>query len=86
MSTDLSKPKWTLSHKLWCYTRISGPEKSRNNTHKKKTIVFFYVCWYSQLAAYTSLAFGATRLMIKRQSLHDSQYKLFVAAFSKYGG
>ena len=48
-----------LSHKLRCYTRISGPEKSRNNTWKN--IVFFHVCWYSQSAAYTSLAFGATR-------------------------
>ena len=24
-----------LSHKLWYYTRISGPEKSRNNTREK---------------------------------------------------
>ena len=26
-----------------------------------KIIIFFHVCWYSQSAAYTSLAFGATR-------------------------
>ena len=49
-----------LSHKLRCYTGISGPEKSRNNTREKK-IVFFHVFWYSQSAAYTSLAFSATR-------------------------
>ena len=48
-----------LSHKLRCYTRISGPEKSRNNTWKN--IVFFHVCWYGQSTAFTSLAFGATR-------------------------
>ena len=24
-----------LSHKLWCYTRISGPEKSGNNMREK---------------------------------------------------
>ena len=46
--------------KLQCYTRISGPEKSRNN--KRESISYFiHVCWYSQSAAYTSLAFGATR-------------------------
>ena len=29
--------------------------------HTWKNIVFFHVCWYSQSAADTSLAFGATR-------------------------
>ena len=29
--------------------------------HMWKNIVFFHVCWYSQSAAGTSLAFGATR-------------------------
>ena len=32
-----------LSHKLRCYTGISGPEKSRNDT-REKNIVFFHVC------------------------------------------
>ena len=32
-----------LSHKLQCYTGISGPEHSRNNT-REKYIVFFHVC------------------------------------------
>ena len=49
-----------LSHKLRCYTAISGPEKSRNNT-REKNIVFSHVCRYSQSAADTSLAFGVTR-------------------------
>ena len=31
-----------LSRKLWCYTRISDPEKSHNNTHEK--ISFFFKC------------------------------------------
>ena len=36
------------------------PHKSRNNT-REKNFVFFHVCWYSQPAADTSPAFGATR-------------------------
>ena len=28
----------------------------------------------------------SVRLINERQSLHDSQYKLFVGAFSNYGG
>ena len=31
-----------LSHKLRCYTRISGPEKSCNNTREK--ISYFFTC------------------------------------------
>ena len=49
-----------LSHKLRCYTGISGLEESRNNT-REKISYFFHVCWYSQSATDTSLAFGATR-------------------------
>ena len=52
--------KHNLSHKLRCYTEISGPGKSRNNT-REKISYFFHVCWYSQSAADTSLAFGALR-------------------------
>ena len=40
---------------------ISSPEKSRKNTREKISFFFFYVCWYSQSAAYTSFAFGASR-------------------------
>ena len=31
-----------FSHKLWCYTGISGPEKSRSNTREK--ISYFITC------------------------------------------
>ena len=65
-----SNPYIYLSHKLRCYTRISG------------------VCWYSQSASLhvTRLWRHFITLMNKRQSLHDSQYKFFVGAFSNYGG
>ena len=35
--------KHNLSHKLRCYTEISGPGKSRNNT-REKISYFFHVC------------------------------------------
>ena len=45
------------------------------------------MCWYSQSAAdVTRLWHHSVRLMNERQSFHDSQYKLFVGAFSNYGG
>ena len=34
--------KHNLSYKLRCYTGISGPEKSRNNTREK--ISYFFTC------------------------------------------
>ena len=49
-----------LSHKLRCYTRISGPEKSRNNTREKMSYFFTCVDIANQLHD-TSLAFGATQ-------------------------
>ena len=52
--------KHNLSHKLRCYTEISGPGKSRSNT-REKISYFFYVSWYSHSAADTSHAFGALR-------------------------
>ena len=46
----------TLSYKLRCYTRISSPEKSPNNTREK--IRYLFTCvWHRQSAADTSLAF-----------------------------
>ena len=36
-----------LSHKLRCYTEISGPEKNRNNTREK--ILYFSTCVDNQL-------------------------------------
>ena len=50
----------TLSYKLRCYTRISSPEKSLNNTREK--IRYLFTCvWHRQSAADMSLAFRATR-------------------------
>ena len=70
-----------LSHKVWCYTRISGPEKTRNNTSEKISYLFTCVDIANQL-----LTRHTVRLMNERQSLHHSQYKLFVGVFSNYGG
>ena len=41
-SLDLAEKEKLLSHKLRCYTRISRPEKSRNNTREK--ISYFFTC------------------------------------------
>ena len=41
-NTTLIKGERKLSHKLRCYTGISGPEKSRNNTREK--ISYFFTC------------------------------------------
>ena len=38
-----------LSHKVWCYTRISGPEKTRNNTSAKISYLFTCVDIANQL-------------------------------------
>ena len=83
----LVTPHVFLSRKLRCCTRISGLKKSRNNT-REKNIVFFHVCWYTQLAAYTSLAFGAIRSgwWMNSKVFTILNYKLFVGAFSNYGG
>ena len=44
--------------KLSFITWTSGPEKSHNSTREK---IFLHVCWYTQSAADTLLAFCATR-------------------------
>ena len=36
-----------LSHKLRCYTGISGPEKSRNNTREKMSYFSFLFFFFS---------------------------------------
>ena len=77
---------------LRCYTGISGPEKSRNNTREK--ISYFFTCVdiaNQLLTRHSPLAplgqvIVMVRLMNERQSIHDSQYKFFVGAFSNYGG
>ena len=75
-----------LSRKLRCYTRISDPEKSHKNTHEKisfflSVLILPISCWHV-----TRLWHYSFRLMNERQSLHDSQYKLYVGASSNYGG
>ena len=66
---------------LRCYTGITGPEKSGNNTRERISYFFMCVDIANQLLTRHSL-----RLMNERQSIHDSQYKFFVGAFSNYGG
>ena len=78
-----------LSHKLRCYRGISGPEKSRNNTREKISSFFTCVGIANQLltlAWLTRLWRHAVKLINDWQRLHHSQYKLFVGAFSNYGG
>ena len=74
-----------LLHKLRCYTGISGSEKSRNNTREKISYFFTSVDIANQLLTRHRLWRHSVRLINERQSLHDSQYKLFVGAFSNYG-
>ena len=54
MSEPLSE-KHALSHKLLCFTGISGPEKSRNNTREKISYFFTFVDIANQLVTRHSL-------------------------------
>ena len=54
-------------------------------THVKKYCILNIVKPISCLHV-TRLWRHSVRLMNERQSLHDSQYKLLVGAFSNYGG
>ena len=74
-----------LSHKLRCYTRISGPEKSCNNTREKMSYFLTCVDIANQLLIRHS-PLAPLGQVDERQSPHDSQYKLFVGAFANYGG
>ena len=65
--SDSIGKKTILSYKLRCYTRISSPEKSRNNIREK--IRYFLRVWYRQSASDTSLAFRADHD-------HDSEMEL----------
>ena len=56
-------------------------------THVKKYDIFSRVLIYPISCLHvTRLWCHSVRLMNERQSLHDSKYKLFVGAFSNYGG
>ena len=54
-------------------------------THVKKYCIFSCVDIANQLHV-SCLWHHLVRLMNEWQSLHDSQYKLFVGVFSNYGG
>ena len=68
-----------LSHKLRCYRRISGPEKSRSNTREK--ISYFFTCVDIANQLLTS---HSVRLMNEQKSLHDSQYKVVIRYFLRF--
>ena len=70
-----------FSHKLRCYTGISGPEKSRNNTREKTSYFFTCVDIANQLLIRYSLWRHSVRLMNERQSPHDSQHKVVCRNF-----
>ena len=68
LGTSLHFPPWCPSNQkktrfitrtAVLYSDFRPWEKPQQHTWKN--IVFFHVCWYSQSAAGTSLAFGATR-------------------------
>ena len=43
INQNINETSYFLSHKPRCYTRISGPEKSHNNSREKKSYFFMYV-------------------------------------------
>ena len=67
-----------LSYNLMCYTRISSPEESLNNTRKKKNAIFFHVRLISPISCWhvTRLSRHSVRLTKEQQSLHHSQSKV----------
>ena len=66
-------------------TKISGPEKSCNNTREKMSYFLTCVDIANQLLIRHS-PLAPLGQVDERQSPHDSQYKLFVGAFANYGG
>ena len=54
-------------------------------THMKKILYFFMCVDIANQLHVTRLWRHSVRLMDEWQSLHDSQYKLFVRVFSNYG-
>ena len=83
MSEPLSE-KHALSHKLLCYTGISGPEKSRNNTREKISYFFTFVDIANQLMTRHSLL--AHLGQVDEKTEKPSRFKLFIGAFSNCGG
>ena len=69
-----------LLHKLQCYTGISGPVKSRNNTREKISYFFMCVDKANQLLIrrspfLTQKRTGPNAIYSQRQSLHGSTQK-----------
>ena len=68
---------------IWLRAPLVTPhvclKKSRNNT-REKNIVFFHVCWYTQLHV-SRLWRYSVRLMNEQQSLHDSQLQVVCWSF-----
>ena len=62
-----------------------APRKAETSTREKKLYFFTYVDIANHLLTRHRLWRHWVRLINERQSLHDSQYKLFVGAFSNYG-
>ena len=71
-----------LSHKLRCYTGISGPEKSRNNTREKMSyfsflffffLFFFFTCVdiANQLLGFQQWALGMTDVTTCRRTTSE---------------
>ena len=60
--------------------------KNRNNTREKIYTHIYMLIHPISCLHVTRLWCHSVRLMNERQSLHDSKYKLFVGAFSNYGG
>ena len=70
-----------MSHKLRCSTGISSSEKSRNSTREKKS--YFFTCGdiaNRLLTRHSPLAPPSQVEKYEQQGLHNSQYKLFMAA------
>ena len=55
-------------------------------TTREKILYFFTCVDIANQLHVTCLWHHLVRLMNEQQSLHDSQYKLFVGVFSNYGG
>ena len=75
-----------LSHKLRFYTRISGPEKSRNNTREK--ISYFFTCVDIANQLLTRHLPLALLGQVDKWTVKPSRFPIQVVcrSFSNYGG
>ena len=63
-----------------------APRKAVNNTREKYRIFSRVLIKPISCLHVTRVWLHSVRLKNERQTLHDSQYKSFVRAFSNYGG